>query len=98
MLFGNKHMRRNEMFVCDKCGLCCKHINKSKIDGNLNRGDGVCKYLDEETLLCRIYDRRPIFCNVDKFYDKYLSLQCTREEFYAINYESCKILKERYGN
>lgn len=90
--------QEKEMFICDKCGLCCMHIDESTINENLNRGDGVCRYFDEKTLLCKIYSGRPIFCNVDKFYDEYLSLQCSRDEFYSANYELCKIFKERYGN
>lgn len=86
------------MFSCDKCGLCCMHIDESTIDEELNRGDGVCKYFDDTTHLCTIYDSRPIYCNVDKFYDDFLSEKYTRQEFYDVNYESCKKLKERYGN
>ena len=86
------------MFICEKCGLCCMHIDESALDEKMNRGDGVCKYFDEKTLLCEIYSERPIFCNVDKFYEKYLSMKYSREEFYSINYETCKILKERYGD
>lgn len=73
------------------------HINESTIDEGLNRGDGVCKYYDEVTHLCKIYSERPIFCNVDKFYDTFLFAEYTKEEFYIANYESCKMLKERYG-
>lgn len=85
------------MFQCNKCGLCCMHINESGIDDGLNRGDGVCRHFDDETLLCKIYKERPVFCNVDRFYKEYLSVKYSREEFYSINYEACKILKERYG-
>ena len=85
------------MFQCDKCGCCCRHISNSPIYKELDRGDGVCRYLDMETRLCKIYINRPIFCNVDKFYEQYLLSECSIEEFYSINYESCEILKERYG-
>lgn len=74
------------------------HIDKSTIGEKLNRGDGVCRYFDEMTLLCKIYSERPIFCNVDKFYEEYLLLQCSRDEFYLVNYELCKILKEKYDS
>lgn len=74
------------------------HIDKAMIDANLNRGDGICRYFDEKTSLCKIYRERPVFCNVDKFYDRYLSRQCSREDFYSVNYELCKIFKERHGN
>jgi len=35
------------MFKCDKCGLCCSNIGNSKIYKDLDRGDGVCKYLKD---------------------------------------------------
>ena len=85
------------MFSCDKCGLCCMHIDESSLDEGMNRGDGVCKFFDDDTHLCRIYNERPIFCNVDKFYEEYLSERFSKEEYYDINYKSCKTLKERYG-
>ena len=85
------------MFICDKCGLCCMHIDESSLDEGMNRGDGVCKFFDENTHLCRIYIKRPIFCNVDKFYEEYLSSQFSKEEYYNLNYESCKKLKDKYG-
>lgn len=84
------------MFFCDKCGLCCMHIDASSLGKEMDRGDGVCKYFDDKTHLCKIYDNRPIFCNVDKFYDEYLADKFLREKYYAVNYESCKKLKERY--
>lgn len=73
------------------------HVNESAIGSEIDRGDGVCKHFDESTRLCTIYKKRPIFCNVDMFYNTFLCSKCTREEFYAANYTSCKKLKERYG-
>ena len=72
------------------------HITDSAVDVGLDRGDGVCMYFDETTRLCLIYDRRPIICNVDMFYQKYLCGVFTQEEFYEINYKSCKKIKEKY--
>lgn len=40
------------MFKCDKCGECCRHLDKSEEYRELDRGDGVCKYLDQN--LCSI--------------------------------------------
>jgi hypothetical protein len=85
------------MFICDQCGICCEHIDESGIEGVLNRGDGVCINYDEETHLCNIYDNRPIYCNVDKFYESFLENKYSREDYYEINYKSCQELKERYG-
>lgn len=42
------------MYKCNKCGKCCKSLNLSKLYDDLNRGDGVCIYLDEENNLCKI--------------------------------------------
>ena len=51
---------------------------------------GVCKYLNEDTNLCRIYSTRPIFCNIDAYYEKYLKNTMTREYFYERNKEACR--------
>ena len=84
------------MFECDKCGLCCMHINGKFVDFGLDRGDGVCRYFDDNTKLCLIYSQRPIICNVDEFYNSYYTGKMTKEEFYKLNYEGCRELKERY--
>lgn len=85
------------MFICDKCGLCCKQIGNSQIYNELNRGDGICKYFDDETKLCTIYHNRPLLCNVDKAYEIYFKEKMSRDEYYKLNYESCKKIKEKYG-
>ena len=82
------------MFECNKCGLCCKHVNKSEIYSELDRGDGICKFFDVHTHLCEIYNNRPLVCNIDKMYDTYFSSQMTLEEYYKLNYESCEILRK----
>lgn len=85
------------MFKCDKCGLCCMHIGKIGKEFGLDRNDGVCKFLNMETKLCEIYNKRPIICNVDKYYEKYLSTLCSKHNYYEANYSVCKEMKERYG-
>ena len=79
-------------FNCDMCGLCCKNIRYSGFSAELDRGDGICKHLKDN--LCEIYAERPIFCNVEAYYDKNLSKIMTREEFYAMNYKICAELKK----
>jgi len=78
-------------FPCDKCGLCCKNIRFSSLSSELDRGDGVCKHLKDN--LCEIYSQRPIFCNVDAYYEKFLAGKISREEFYNMNREVCERLK-----
>ena len=55
--------------------------------------NGVCKFLNDKTNLCQIYSTRPIFCNVDAYYDKFLSHVMSREEFYRQNKLACQKLR-----
>jgi Fe-S-cluster containining protein len=83
------------MFKCDKCGECCRNIGNSKELKKFDRGDGVCKYLDEKTNLCKIYNNRPEICRVDLMYEKYYKKFYSKEEFYELNYKACEILKQK---
>ena len=80
-------------FVCDKCGLCCKCLAYSEDGDFLNRGDGVCKYLDETTNLCKIYDFRPEVCRVDKMYKRYKD-KMTWNQYVDMFTSVCDKLKE----
>ena len=84
------------MFKCDCCGGCCRNIGKIKFlefFSMLADDRGVCKFLDEEKNLCKIYKSRPLFCNVDAMYKVFFEDKMTLEEFYKINYEVCEKLK-----
>lgn len=78
------------MFECDKCGLCCTGLDKHENMKEFHGGDGVCFHLNTETMLCDIYESRPLICRVDDFYDAYLKGKMSREEYYRLNYEACK--------
>ena len=80
-----------ERFECDMCGACCRNIKNIELFKELDRGDGICKYLVGN--VCSIYDDRPLYCRVDECYELFFSTQMSKEEFYNINYESCRILK-----
>ncbi len=84
-------------FPCKQCGLCCQHVGQSKLYQDLDRGDGCCRYFDDTTNLCRIYDHRPLRCNVDVYYDAYLKDRMTREAYYKINQEVCQKLQRASG-
>ena len=81
------------MFKCDQCGLCCKSLKENSLYADLDRGDGVCKYLKGN--LCSIYEHRPLFCRVDDCYELFFKDQYTLEEFYEKNYEICRYLKTK---
>lgn len=81
------------MFPCDCCGCCCRNIGDSPIYKGLDRGDGVCRYLSEN--LCTIYEDRPVLCRIDDCYNLYFYKSMGREEYYRLNMEVCRKLKER---
>lgn len=80
------------MFKCDCCGCCCRHLDKSSIYAELDRGDGVCKFLSGN--LCSIYENRPLLCRVDECYDLFFSQIMSREEYYNLNTTECEKLKK----
>ena len=83
------------MFKCDRCGLCCMNLKSSPIYADLDRGDGICKFLDMNSELCSIYSKRPLKCNVDKVYELYFKNSYTLDQYYQMNYEACTKLKKR---
>ena len=76
------------MFECDSCGLCCMNIYKSEIYSELDRGDGVCKYLSGN--LCSIYENRPLLCRIDECYELFFFVTMSLEEYYRLNIEECE--------
>lgn len=79
------------MFECDKCGCCCRHLDRSELYAGLDRGDGVCKYLSAD--LCTIYEDRPLLCRVDECYELYFSKILSKEEYYLLNKKACEFLR-----
>lgn len=78
-------------FYCDKCGLCCRNVDKVPQLSAFNSGNGSCIYLKGN--LCSIYEKRPEICNVDLMYEKYFEDILSKEEFYQLNYSGCRKLK-----
>lgn len=83
------------MFPCKQCGRCCRTIGKVFFAKRMADPDGVCKYLNRDTNLCRVYAERPLFCNVDLYYDTCLKDKMPREKFYQQNLECCQSLAEK---
>lgn len=79
------------MFKCDYCGCCCRNLGKSELYAELDRGDGICKYLRGN--LCSIYENRPLLCRVDECYDLYFCKIMERDDYYRLNKIECKKLK-----
>lgn len=79
------------MFNCDRCGCCCRNLDKSEIYSELDRGDGVCKYLWGN--LCSVYENRPTLCRIDECYKLYFSNIMKIDLYYKLNMLECERLK-----
>lgn len=86
------NMERSK-FPCDKCGLCCRHVDEYEPAAYLNRGDGVCKYLDEKTHLCSIYNSRPSFCDTNMYYEQEYKDKMSWDEYVEYMKLGCKELQ-----
>ena len=84
------------MFPCEKCGSCCRHVGQTPLGKPLAMPNGVCRYFNEENKLCMIYKDRPIICNVDEYYQKYLQKEMNIDDFYALNKKVCAKLQRLY--
>ena len=83
------------MFDCTKCGECCRNLGGSSIYAALDRGDGVCMYLDGN--LCSIYETRPLLCRVDESYKLLWKDKMSLKEYYDLNYAACAKLQKLGG-
>ena len=76
------------IFECKQCGNCCRHLDRSELYKDLDRGDGVCRYLKDN--LCSIYEDRPLLCRIEESYNEVFSEVYTKEEYYRLNEEDCR--------
>ena len=83
------------MFQCTKCGCCCRSLKGIELFQSLDRGDGVCKYFDEATNLCEIYENRPLLCRVDESYSAFFVNSMSRQDYEELNYKACAELKKQ---
>ena len=87
-------MKRVMNFECDRCGACCRHLMSFGAAYTfLDRGDGICKYLNLNNNLCTIYENRPILCNVKEGYKKFFN-DMPYEEYISRTIQGCKKLKD----
>lgn len=84
---------------CDCCGLCCSRIDTNPYLAALEREqkDGLCRYLDSNTKLCRIYEHRPLLCNVKAGYLSLFKDLLTWDEFKSANTQACDIFKQMHA-
>ena len=82
-------------FECDRCGICCQHIDSIPQLKQFDSGNGRCVHLLENNL-CEIYLDRPEICNVDKMYELYFKDSISEEEHIRQNKMGCIELKNKY--
>ena len=81
------------MIKCEHCKApCCRHVIKELA----LEGTTICRFLDQESNKCTIYDNRPWICNTDWMYEHYYSERMTREEYDRLNSEACEQLNSIY--
>lgn len=83
-------------FSCTRCGQCCRNVEQHEWYRSLNRGDGLCRYLDEETNLCTVYEVRPDECRIDLMYERMFAEYMPREAYYAANTVACADLQVKH--
>lgn len=82
----------NLPFPCTSCGKCCKRVNMSPETIYLDRGDGICRYFNENSNLCNIYENRPLVCQVEGYYKAFLADIYSWQDFVKLNIEICNKL------
>ena len=70
------------------------NLHRNELYKDLDKGNGICKYFDDITNLCLIYEVRPLKCRVDEMYRVYFAESITIDEYYRQNKQACKMLKE----
>ena len=84
-------------FPCTQCGLCCMRAGTVKDFPYKTDYNGVCEKYDLEKKECTIYEDRPVLCNIDKYYDKYLSANVDRAVWHFQNAQMCNKLINQVG-
>lgn len=84
-------------FPCTACGLCCRHVHLSEQTAYLDRGDGICHFLDTDTNLCQIYETRPLICQVERYYQVHFQDKIDWETFINLNLQVCHQLQNQHS-
>ena len=84
-------------FECDKCGICCRHIDLIPQLKEFDSGNGRCVHLSENNL-CEIYLDRPEICNVERMFELYFKGEISEADYICLNKIGCCELKNKYCN
>jgi Fe-S-cluster containining protein len=81
------------IFPCSRCGLCCRKLKGIPGLSEYDRGDGVCRYLENN--LCKIYEKRPDICNVETMYRLFFRDAISKQDFFLVNMQCCEEYKSK---
>ena len=88
-------------FNCVKgCAICCMSVGRFNIpawdkEGKVkDRGDGICVHLDTKSLLCTIYEDRPLICRVEDSAPRWLPLRLS----FWMTEQLCRWARRRFAN
>ena len=82
------------MFICTRCGICCRNIDKIPELTDFHTGDGVCIHLSDNNL-CDIYSTRPDICNVEKMFELHYKKMMSKTGYEKMNLEGCRALQSK---
>lgn len=80
-------------FPCNQCGACCRHVHRAEETRYLDRGDGACRHYDDTRHQCKVYDQRPLICQVEKQFLLNYQQQYSWPEFIELNQIACRVLE-----
>jgi Fe-S-cluster containining protein len=83
-------------FPCIQCGECCRNIGNLEFLADFNDGSGVCLNLIGNS--CKIYETRPLFCNISKAYEAAYKEVISEFDFIVCNLKVCLDLNHRIGD
>lgn len=83
------------IFPCNRCGLCCRHLEQIPQLANFDSGNGRCIHLLDNNL-CGIYEERPDICNVSKMYEQVYVEFMSETDYIKMNIDGCSEIKKKY--
>lgn len=80
-------------FPCERCGACCRNVDKAEETRFLDRGDGSCRHYDDQFKICSIYESRPAICRVEHQFVIHYHHFMDWPEFIRLNMAACTSLQ-----
>lgn len=83
------HTSSKDKFPCNQCGWCCQNLQNQKLYEGLDSGNGVCIHFNKTNNGCRIYENRPLICNIEAMY-LYAFSTMDYKDYINLNISACQ--------